>query len=617
MPNSIFNKKFRGILPGNYSGNLWQTFNIDLERNKGRITLSDKMRIFASGLGVVSKFIRTNATGTDQWFGIISGTDIIRNGSATITAGTWVTDDTTGTFNDPLDMEIHEFANGEQRLFCTRDTDIGVLNVTGGANVWDNDWWTNTKSQSALTSGIPHPIARLQRLIAIGDKVNGVPVIHTINSSDTITTSALSFSANYTVRIIYASSNRFWIGLQHDYDGHARIIEWNGSSTTYNNEYDLVGNSFPLSGFIKDDIPYFITEKGFIYKYTGGGFKKEQDFLIQEQRLVLSSSITANNTIGTYGCFVDGDVVYINFGAPTIVTTSATVLVAASRRQRSGIWIYNTVNNNLYHYAGLGEHASAGTDLNYGCSPISSAGAVIKAKVGDDKTLIASASVYTGGTNWRTNTLSGIYRTIPNNEQTSNSGRNRGYIITPFIPFSEIEGMWEALMVKFKKFVNSNNRIIVKWRVVDPLYNASAQDQSTNDLDIISAPITWASTTTFTCKVPIGVSVGDEVEVLSGDNAGCSFAISALSGTPDNTTLLTVTIAEAAPTSSTDTALVRFDNWKTETAISSTIVGNQRIPFTAIGHGEFIQLKIELRGFDVQLDDIIPIVKNKTNTKQI
>lgn len=613
---SLFKDKiFKGQFPGNYSGNLWQTFNIDLEKNPGRISLSDKMRIFKSGLGVVSKFIRTNATGTDEWFGIVDRTDILRNGSATITAGTWISDDTTGTFNDPLDMVIHEFANGEQRLFCTRDADIGVLNTSGSANVWDNDWWTATKSQSALTTAIPHPIARLQRLLAVGDKVAGVPVIHTIDSTDTISTSRLIFSANYTIRLIYASSNRFWIGLQHDYDGYAKIIEWDGSSASYNNEYELVG-SYPLTGFIHNDIPYFIDEYGIVYRYNGGGFKKVQDFNIQEQGLIFNSSMTADNTIVPYGCYVDGDIVLINVGAPTVITSSATTLPHASRRERAGVWIFNTQNLNLYHHMGFGEHTTADTDINYGTSPVAQPGAIIKATVGNDKKIIASASVYTGGATWRTNTTSGIYRNIPNEEQSSNSGRNRGYFITSYIPISEVEGMYEALVVKFKRFVNSNNKIVVKWRVLDPLFNASAQDQDTNALDVISAPATWASTTTLTCKVPTGVSVGDEIEILTGDNAGCSFAISTLSATPDNSTTVTITIAEAAPTSSTDTCLVRFDNWKTETAVTSTTIGNVRIPFTAPANGEFIQFKVELRGFDVQIDDLIPIVKSKTSTKQ-
>lgn len=610
---SIFkDKKFIGQFPGNYSGNLWQTFNIDLEKSPGRIALGSRMVQLASqtvALGIVNKFIRTNATATDQWFGLCAG-DILRNGNSTITAGTWMTDDTTGTFNDPLDGVVHEFANGEQRLIVTRPGDIAILNRASGANVWDDDWGSTIAGIPAVSPSLTYrPIARLQRLVAIANKVNGIAKIDTIDKDDVVTLGKLTFPADYTIKNIYTSSNRFWIGLQHDLSGNARIIEWDGFSDTYNNAYDLVGR-VPLCGFIVNDIPWYISDRGYIFRYNGGGFKKEQEFGFDFPILL--------DLISNYGAHVDGDIVYLNIGMPTVQSFSATVLSRGSRRHRAGIWIFNTKNSNIYHNIGLSEYTTLGTDVNYGSlyGDTASAGAIIKTS--DINRLVVSASIYIGGATWQASQANRIYGEVRNDVQTSNGGRNRGYFITPFIPSDEVEAMWEGLTLKFKRFVNSNNRIIVKWRVVDPLFNASAVDQGANVFESggINAPITWASTTTFTCIVPVGVSVGDEVEILSGDNSGCSFAISTLSGTPDNTTSLTVTIAEAAPTSSTDTALVRFDNWKTETAISSTTVGSFKVPFTTPAHGEFIQFKIEMRGFDVQIDDLIPILKSKTNIKQ-
>lgn len=606
---SIFkDKKIRGIYEGWYQGNLWQTFNIDLEKYPGRVALSDKFRRFSSGLGVVTKFIRTNATTTDQWFGIVSD-DILRNGNSTINSGTWVTDDTTGTFNDPKDMVVHELANGEERLICTRDTDVAILNSSGSANVWDADWWTSILSASALTTGVPHPIARLQRLVALGDKVSGIPVIKTLDKDDIVNASALTFGAQYTVQNIYTTSNRFWIGLKHNSGGNAVIIEWDGTSDTYNNSYEIPGST-PISGFIVDDIPYFISDTGQILRYTGGGFNEFKKFPCPELRVPFNSS-----NIGTYGCFADGHNVYINLNAPTLQSFSATVVYRGSRRLRSGVWILNIDNKNLYHHMGIGEFTTVNTDVNYGTSPLAAVGAIMKST--DINELIVSASVYTGGTLMTTQT-NGIYLREKNTNQTSNTGRNRGYFITPYIAMNEVEGLWEAIVVKFKRFVNPNNKIVVKWRVLDPFFNASAIDQASNAFEEggITAPATWVNTTSFTCKVPVGVVAGDEVEVLVGDNSGCSVAISTLSATPDNSTLITVTIDEALPTSSTDTTMVRFDNWNTEPAITSTTIGNQRVPFQGIVDGEFVQLKVELRGFDVQIDDIIPVLKIKTSVKQ-
>jgi len=594
-------KQWRGIYPGKYFGDLWQTFNIDLEREPGRLVLANKFRRFASGLGNVFKFMRTDASTTDQWFGIVHGTDLLRNGNSSIIGGTWVTDDLTNTFNDPRDMEIHEAVNGEQRLVCTRATDIGLLNRSGSANVWTASWWQGTLSQTALASSDFHPIARLQRLLAIGDIVTSTTTtraaIHTIDKDDVVSASRLLFPAGYTIRLIMASADRFWIALQGDVGQPSKIIEWDGFSLTYNFEYELQG-SFPLTGWLRNGIPFYITELGYIYKYTGGGFTKTQEFPMTEDRQVFSSSLTAENTILPYGSWIDGDVVYINVGAP--IRTGSSDLTGGSHRMRSGVWIFNVVNNNLYHSMGLGEHATAGTDVNFGCSPVTTPGAVIRQVTGNVPRIVASASVPVGGAAWNSSSQTGIYQEIFSSDQSSSAGRNRGYFITPYLPVQEIDAMWEGLWLIFKRFVDSGNRIIVKSRVREPLRDADASDESP-----LQAQATWVSTTTFTCIVPTGVAVGDEVEVLTGDNGGCSFNISAVSATPDGSATITVTIDEAAPTSSTDTFIARFENWDSETSISSTSVGNQWVAYTAPKHGEFVQLKIELRGFSVEIDEII------------
>lgn len=604
-------KNWRGMYPGSYAGNLWAAHNIDLERKFGRLMLSNKMRTFSTGNGVVLKFLRTNADTTDRWWGLTSG-DMLRNSTNRINAGTWATDALSNSPNDPRDMIVHEAANGEDRLVVSRATDIAILNLSGAANIWTASWWDTTLAQTALTSDAFHPLARLQRLLAVGDKVSDVPVIHTIDKDDVVSASRLLFPIGYRVRLAMASSNRFWFGLENERGGTARIIEWDGSSLTYNNEYDLQGQgTTPLTGFIVDDIPYYITERGYISRYTGGGFKIVGNFLLDEEREAFTTGIGSEGNISSYGAFPDSHLVYILASPPIRFSTGVT---RGARRLRSGIYIFNTRNGNLYHHMGLGEHSSAGTDVNYSDSPLDEVGAVYKSQPNantDYPLVVASASVYTGGASFDSSTQNGIYEEINNWATSSNAGRNRGWFITPYIPIEDIEVAWDALWLKFRRFVDSGNRIIVKWRVVDPLRDTDAGDDSP-----VQAGGTWVSTTTFTCVVPTGVVVGDEVEVMTGDNAGCLFNISTLSATPDGSTTITVTIDEVAPTSSTDTSLFRFDNFKTETAISSTSIGNKKVPFTSITNGEFIQIKIELRGFSVELDELEPVAKVITQSKQ-
>ena len=618
-------KQWRGCYAGRYFGDLYQTLNIDLERNPGRLSLSNKMRRLIAGLGVVHKFLRTDALATDQWFGLVQAStssatdgDILRNGDTSIIGGTWISDATDGAGDaSPVnvhDMILHGAANGEQRLLVSTATDIAVLNSTDQINLWDNDWFSSGKASggAALSNTVFHPMARLGRMAAVGDVVTATTtkqaVIHTIDKDDVATLSRLIFPPGYTVRLANASADRFWFGLQSDVGGSAKIVEWDGGSQSYFFEYDLQG-SYPLTCWLKNGIPFYVTELGYIFKYSGGGFTKVQEFPMAEDRQVFSATRTAENTINAYGSWIDGDVVYINVGAP--VRTGTSDLTGGSHRMRSGIWIFNTTNNNLYHHMGLGEHITAGTDLNYACSPLTSVGAVIRQITSNKPQLIASASVPVGGTNWDTASTNAIFQEIESNVQTDNGGRNRGYFITPYLPSEEMETFFQGLWLKFRKFVNANNRFIIKTRVTEPLRDADASDESP-----LQAQATWTSTTTFTCVVPTGVAVGDEVEVMTGDNGGCCFDISILSATPDGSATITVTISEVAPMNSTDKFIARFDNWDSETAISDTTIGNILTLFTAAKDGEFVQIKVELRGFSNFLDEMLVTSIPKTEAKQ-
>ena len=614
-------KQWRGIFPGKHSGNLWQTQNIDLERVPGRLVLSDKMRRFST-TGIAYKWLLSDADLTTRWWALSASALMV---STNINpTSSYANDALASSPTDPKDMIIHEAINGEDRLVVTRDTDIAILNRTGVANAWTASWWQTTLGQSALVSGW-HPIGRLKRLLAIGDTVNAAgarqAVVHTIDSADTVTASRLLFPAGWSLRLIITTSDRFWFGFIFDrftdasnVKGTAMIIEWDGFSLDWNRHYFLQGVS-PLTGFVVDDIPYFITELGIIFKYSGGSFKKVQEFPIREDgyRFDPRSRVAGQeNGIDYYGAFADEERVYINVGAPMRTAVGGTDLTGGSRRMRSGIWMFNAKTLNLYHHMALGEHATAGTDINYADSPYSIPGGVMKDTDSDLRPIIvASASVHTGGATWRTSTQAGIYQQIFTDNQASNAGRNRGYFIIPYLTYAEAEAMFEGLWIKFKRFVNSNNRIIIRWRVVDPLRDADGNDESP-----LQAQGTWVTTTTFTCVVPTGVTTGHLVEILTGDNGGCCFNISALSATPDGAATVTVTIDEAAPTSSTDTFLARFDNFTSETAISSTTVGNQKVPFTAQAHGEFIQIMVELRGFSVEIDELLPLLQTKTLIEQ-
>lgn len=597
LPSYMIGKNWKGMFPGNYTGNVWQTRNVDLERTNGRVSLSDKMRIHVdsstlTNLGVVTKFIRTNADTTDQFWALSDQGRMFKD-AATSPIATYAQDALSNSPTDALDMETHEQANGEQRLIVTRATDIAILNGPT-PNAWTASWWQSTLGKAALTSN-PHPIARVQRLLGIGDG----NLFHTIDKDDVVSLSRLIFPYGFITQNVYASSNRFWIGLKNNMGGKARVIEWDGTSLAYNNEYDLDG-SIPLTGFLVNSNPYFITESGYIMEYTGGGFEPIAQFPNVEDGIPFDST-----SIKTYGCAVDRSIVYILVNHPNLD-------IVTSRKFISGIWIFNTKTRNLYHHRGLGMHSAAGTEPDFGQSPLSAVGGLHFTIASNTSLLIAGATVYT---NYTGGTRNAIFTRTLNRRRYQSAGYNRGYFVTTYVPIAEVEAMWEGVWMKFRRFVDSTNRIVIKGRVVDPKVLALGDLGSTTSETAVQATGTWTATTTFTCVVPTGVVVGEEVEVMSGNGAGCTFHILTLSATPDNSTTITVTVDEALPSlnaGGSRGALFRFDNWAKLGTISSTTVGNQKLVMPSAQHGEFVQFKVELRGYEVEVDELQPVLKVKT-----
>lgn len=253
------------------------------------------------------------------------------------------------------------------------------------------------------------------------------------------------------------------------------------------------------------------------------------------------------------------------------------------RRMDSGVWCLNLNTNNLYHRYSFTQYDGS-TNYDYGHPYIGKVGALYPVSSRDG--FFSSAMLYEAYTG---TTKQHIFLT----DDFADSGR--GYFIIPKIGTGEAEQTWKMLWTKFKKFTDSGNRISVRARGVDPL-------ESTTDLRPLTASATWTSSTTFTCAVPTGVSVGDEVEVLAGDNAGVCTEITALSGTPNGSSTLTVTV-DAVPYSSARQILVRFDNWTEKKVISSTTISKDQSPLKI--NSEYLQLKIEMYGKFMQMNELL------------
>lgn len=189
----------------------------------------------------------------------------------------------------------------------------------------------------------------------------------------------------------------------------------------------------------------------------------------------------------------------------------------------------------------------------------------------------------------------------------SNGTSSRGYFITPKILADDVTMNYDLLNLKFLPFTSELDKIIIKTRTNDDM----------RDLIDISTQgnwnITWTSSTSFTVSEPFDewalAQVGDEVEILQGAGGGLlAHIVSITEAAGTYTVTLDDSYLEYA---SGDIGKAVFRNWKKFITIEyGDSNANQHYLAEHLGlDGEFLQLKVELRGIgvkiiDLQVDDV-------------
>ena len=257
-------RRWSGIYQGNYYGDLWKTFNVDLESDVGHIALSRNFSIVADtsdtddtgtqALGTVVAFLRTNASNIDRWYAI-SGGSMFTTDSSSVSIDRdnpyhgWRNDTVANSPVGAQDMTVHEndpdSAGGENVLLVTRDTAVASLNDTG-ANTWNSNAYFHT-SPTALRggiSGLRHPIEyfSMRRISIVGDG----NLIHTIDKNKASAYARLTLPVDLLVNHIFVTAYRVWILCYGLKGKNGAIVEWDGSSETYNQIYDAK-SVYPLS----------------------------------------------------------------------------------------------------------------------------------------------------------------------------------------------------------------------------------------------------------------------------------------------------------------------------------------------------------------------------------
>jgi hypothetical protein len=596
-------RRWSGIYRGDFYGTLWKTFNIDLDRREGKASLSRRTISVADSsqtgnalLGSINAFVRTNADNTDRWWALSNANRLFK--STGINPDSWSVDTLASTPTNPRDMWIHENDSdsgaGENQLLVTIDSDIFILNDTAN-NAWASNWWVTTKGGPALDSGVPHPgeYFRLIRKSLIGSRNK----IHTLNDSEDVVASRLTFPPYLQTEYIFTTQNRAWILCSNTRGGPGAIVEWDGSKQSANEIYDIE-SSLPLSGVGWKNRPIVISNSGKILELTGDGFvpmvRNGQEIafpIVDEPGNQFTATVFTGRGIRPRGMVVGEDgLIYINVGTFDV----------NSYKQNSGIWCLNPITGRMYQ-----KYSPMNDTNDYGHQRVGQGGAIAKVPVTDTSTDYQQGFVFgaTTGTAAAPSNTSRIFNIVP----LTNSNPSRGYFITQYIAADDIKDFFDSLWVRFRRFVTAANRIVLKGQGVRSIQTVSGLP--------IQLSSTWTSTTTFTATNPADsddILVGDEVEVLNGDNAGVLAHISAISGSQG--ALQTFTIDETV-VSSTTTFTARFDRWRKLGVISNSTKYEDMVEVGI--ESSFCRFKVEMRGLarEMEVESLI-VDKHPSVNKQ-
>ncbi len=189
---------------------------------------------------------------------------------------------------------------------------------------------------------------------------------------------------------------------------------------------------------------------------------------------------------------------------------------------------------------------------------------------------------------------------------------NRGYLITPKLQSQALTEMWQNVSIKFRGVDMAEDKILVKYRNIERTDTLTGIDLA------LTQTATWVNTSMFTTTATTFSSAkkGDEISFHSGSGSGYIahiFSISESGGT------YTVTLDEVIQNvTAGDTVGFVVENWNKIGTITTDDVdyftndnGDRYASdsglktFTIGKQSRWIELKIELRGEDVKIEEIM------------
>lgn len=521
-PNSL--KQFIQSNVGDYQGNLWSTFNIDLDTQPGVIRTSKKLQRVLSPDDFGDDIVQAISIYNTYYYSVTDDrvSRCVTSDDPTLNAS-W---SDVATFNaEDLGKET-DAVNFEGLFLISTGTDV----MSWDGTTKDNDWWTSSTGGGAgtpLTSGQPH----IMEVLRTGNDtlfVTDGSDVRYVNLEAGHTTIALE--ANQTAVSLTPSLDRMWVGTLTNSEENAFVYEIQVGNDAASSAYPVAGRA-ALAMFTYRNTPFVITERGYIQAFNGAGFQTVSQFpwateskVMEDARPGTIAQQSDSRAIHPKGVRVDGKYAYIFVNTNDEYSNPADIL---NSRSFSGVWVLDLETYSLTH------RYSLATETNeYGYAEVTRSAPILL-------TNIPNTRIMVGG-------------------EISNADANRGGLWmesddTPQGFFTTVRHESESIADTFESFT-------VKADTLDATDSVTIKSKTAtlSTYPVSLDDVTWLDASAFTTTASLtNVEVGDEVFILSGHGAGNLLTITDISGTNTKTVTTDGTIGVLNELSD-----VQIENWK-------------------------------------------------------
>lgn len=560
---------------GDYNGNLWSTFNIDLDSNPGTIKTSKKL----------TQVIDSNLIGTNivQALEIHDGFYYLTDNSTTYDCD--VSDDPTNLANWSVNSTIDGTSGKDYGLETDMASFAGALLTSTGTDItrfirnssFDPNWWTTVAGGTALTANKVHTLDVLRSgtdtlFITDGNKIryyNGV-------AAGTV----ITIDSLLTANCFTPSLDRMWVGSYTEVGNHASVFEVQVGATNtlgdpaYNQSYDVEGRVC-LTMFTYKNTPFVITERGYIQAFNGAGFETVAQFPWANESKVMEGCRPGQvqdpataKAIHPKGAKVKGKYCYIYVDTNDEYFADGFKL---NSRSPSGVWVLNLETYSLTHRYALNDSVST-----YGQQIVDRSGAILITNTPETRVMVGA----------EVNGNTGVWM---ESDET-----NQGYFVTTRHETELVADAFESFTVKMDT-LDTSETIVNKYK-----------DVSIPNFPLTITDITWLNSTQFvTTDTLTDVEAGDEIEIIFGSYAGELCHVVSITGS----TTKTVTVDKAIGTLN-DTSDIQIDRYKL--IASDTDTGGEYLKYGATENtSPSRQYKVVMKG-DITIREVI----SKSNSKE-